>query len=459
VKIFTTFLKSTSGNFSTMFAIACIPLFVAAGVALDYSRLSQQRTQLQNAVDAAALSVGNTFVSMEQSEIEKEVDNYLQANLDQSHYEKLIKPINVAVDKEKHALDITVNSSMDTSLMMLAGINEVGYASSSQIIAPFGGVEISMVLDNTFSMSDDNKLIDLKSAAASFIDIILAPNSAAKIAIVPFSNHVNVGLDFRGESWLEVADDSTTTDPNVCYNKVDIKSTSNCRDETGYNDGVAYTYQQCDYVYSEPYEVCGPRTTVSKWNGCVGSREYPLNLQDKEYDIDKIPGLMNTMCGAPITPLTDSKLVLKSQIDTMVASGATYIPTGLTWGMRLLSSKAPFSEGSSSSQASIKKIKKILILMTDGDNQKSAQLPSAPSHWGSNLDQANDWTNEACNEIKSENIEIYSITFGPISDKTKSIIKNCASDTGKYFHAIDGSQLKTVFETMASQIGSLRLAM
>ena len=100
---------------------------------------------------AAALSVGNTFVSMEQSEIEKEVDNYLQANLDQSHYEKLIKPINVAVDKKKHALDITVNSSMDTSFMMLAGINEVGYATSSQIIAPFGGVEISMVLDNTFS--------------------------------------------------------------------------------------------------------------------------------------------------------------------------------------------------------------------------------------------------------------------------------------------------------------------
>ena len=41
-------------------------------------------------------------------------------------------------------------------------------------------------------------------------------NDNVNIGLVPFSQYVNVGLEYRDESWIDVPDDYSTTDPNVC---------------------------------------------------------------------------------------------------------------------------------------------------------------------------------------------------------------------------------------------------
>src|SRR5262249_42982910 len=56
---------------------------------------------------------------------------------------------------------------------------------------------------------------------------------------------------------------------------------------------------------------------------------------------------------------------LKSQIDSMSATGNTDIPLGLSWGWFTLSPNAPFSDGV---PYLTPKHTKIVILMTDGDN-------------------------------------------------------------------------------------------
>ncbi|WP_075997554.1 pilus assembly protein [Salaquimonas pukyongi] len=453
------FVKDQQGNFALTLAIAALPIMLCAGVAVDYAGVSRERGNLQDAVDAALLAVGQDFKTMKKKDIRKALMDMLRANLSREEYARIssLKPV---IDKKTHTLTVTASAEFDTSFMALAGKDKLPYHAISQIKSAGGGAEIAFVLDNTGSMSVGGKMDALKKAATGFTKGIMtkANGGDMKIAIVPFSNHVNVGLSNRKASWLDVEDDRSETKENVCYNKRDVISKSNCRKETYYSDGVPYETEVCDYTYGEPYEVCGPQTNSYTWHGCVGSRRKPLNLRDRRYSV-RVPGLMNVWCGAEITPLTNNREAIIKEIDGMVAGGDTYIPAGLTWGLRVLSSGRPFNQGVSKTTAKKKNIKKYLVLMTDGDNTRSAQLPDAPTHWGSDADQANAWTAEACRIIKKQDISVFTITFGTLLDDTKKLMRNCASGSRQYYHAASGAELSAVFEDIRGQISALHLSM
>ena len=50
------FLKSTSGSFVPVFAVALVPMVAAVGFAVDYTDGVRTRSDMQNALDAAALT-------------------------------------------------------------------------------------------------------------------------------------------------------------------------------------------------------------------------------------------------------------------------------------------------------------------------------------------------------------------------------------------------------------------
>ena len=54
------FVSSHRGNVAMMFGIALVPMTIAAGVGLDYARGALVRSQMSDALDAAALAVGST---------------------------------------------------------------------------------------------------------------------------------------------------------------------------------------------------------------------------------------------------------------------------------------------------------------------------------------------------------------------------------------------------------------
>ena len=53
------FLRSTSGNVATIFAIALMPVSVMGGGAIDFAQAMKSRGRLAEALDAAALAVGS----------------------------------------------------------------------------------------------------------------------------------------------------------------------------------------------------------------------------------------------------------------------------------------------------------------------------------------------------------------------------------------------------------------
>ena len=78
---------------------------------------------------------------------------------------------------------------------------------------------------------------------------------------------------------------------------------------------------------------------------------------------------------AQIWQASDTNL-LKTNINALNASGDTYIPTGLMWGWRTLTSEIPYTEAVTAAEAQSKGVSKHIVLMTDGENVTSKSTGS-----------------------------------------------------------------------------------
>jgi Flp pilus assembly protein TadG len=452
------FLEDTSGNIAITVALLGVPLMIAAGTAIDYSQLARKQTKLQSVTDAAALSVALDLQTKTQAQVEKKVDEFLKSNLSGVQYSEIDGYV-VTIPASKEQVTVKVTSKHPTSLMRLAGIKELNYNPESVVKVPTANAEIMMVLDSTSSMSLDGKMDDLKTSAHQFIDDLLDANGTSekvRIGITPFARYVNVGLDNRDASWIDVPEDYSETQTVTVR---DVVSKSGCQDvEQTDVEGVTQTVNQCDNVeYGPEYE--REDTIDHTWSGCVGSRNFPNNLNDDKYANKKVPGLLSTYCPPRITEMTSDKTVLKDSIDALNPSGITYIPTGLIWGWRALSEKEPFANAKLSGNTNPKGFQKVLILMSDGENQASLGTTNKAIHNGNDTVQANNYTLEACDNIKKEGIKLFTIGFGKnIPVATLDILKNCSTDGKNYYNAKDGAALTTAFSDIKNNIASLYLA-
>ncbi len=446
------------GNVAMTFALIMVPLAIAGGAAVDYSMMSRQNTNLQSALDAAALEGGRDLSELSDAKVRKLVRKSLRANLSRDEYRN-IKNLKISIDRKKGSLHVAAKAEHPATFLRLAGKQILTYEPEAMVSNPNDGLEVVMVLDTTGSMSANGKIDALKNAATRFSNVMMDKNNfdpnRVKIGIVPFAQYVNVGMQYRNATWLSVENDSTS---NQCWMKRDIISKSGCTTKTSYNDGVATgTYESCSNItYSEPYEVCGDISSI--WKGCVGSRDYPLNLQDRKYN-KRVPGVHNVSCPRPLTPLTNDRNTVLSEIDALSPSGNTYIPSGLAWGQRIISSGNPFQDGVSYKKAKKKNITKAIILMSDGENVSSARIPDSPLHNGGDLDKANDWTLEACGEIKKKEIVLFTIGFGAdIPVDTLALLQQCSTNGSNYFHADDSAELDAAFQSINDRLSQLYLS-
>ena len=92
--------------------------------------------------------------------------------------------------------------------------------------------------------------------------------------------------------------------------------------------------------------------------------------------------------------------------------------------------------------------------MTDGANTIS---PTYPLHDGTNVAQADTKLEEMCDEVKIEDIRLYTVAF-EVSDTTiEGILSDCATANGGYFDAANGEALKSAFRSIATDIIALSL--
>lgn len=453
------FLRARNGGVAIVFSLSLLALAMVAGLAMDYARGTSTVASLQQDVDATLLFVGRQRMAQgPEFDAQAAASNYLSKMRRQNHASG---EVTITISEPLTGLFKGVaHANVRTTFARLFGVTSTPITVQSEVAVGDQPVEVALVLDNTYSMNG-SKLDGLKSASKALIDIAYQPERAlqnVRIGIVPFAQYVNVGMANRNQSWINVQNDYTITDPQICYDETPVTSTSNCHMETrtSMNDGTAVSYetQVCDYTYGPPVHVCYTPTWPQVWYGCVGSRDYPLETLDEQYD-KPIPGIMNVTCQSEISPLGNDINALKTQIDAMVANGETYLPSGLIWGWRLLSKQAPYEEAAGYDEpVNGQIVRKVLVLMTDGKNTLS---PTYPTHVGTDTAKSDQITAELCSNIKAKGIEIYTVAFQVPDAESKTVLESCASSASKYFDAVSTAELETAFRRIGMDFNPMRI--
>ncbi len=449
-------LRDERGTTATMLGFAMIPLMAISGAAVDYSTVARTRSILQESLDAAVLAGASSVAQGANSEgdgVSKAVKAYIDANFGKT--QNLNPTTKVQVTKDGTVL-ATVTLDVPLHVMPVLGMKTTTISITSKAAYGTGGkAEVALVFDTTYSMVGA-KLSAAQVAAKSLVDTLYStPNAAknVKIGLVPFTYYVNVGLPYRNQSWITGAQDYSTTTyecwdtyPNATYtNPVTVSATC-------YNDGVPYDCSYTNYTVNNgtPVKQCGNQTYTYTWNGCVGSRNSPLDLQDSVTSVNPVPALLNYSCPSALQRLTSDPSVVKAQIDGMTAMQDTYIAPGLLWGWRVLSPNGPFGDGQAYSPTATK----VMVLLTDGANTHS---PNYPDHEAGDVGTANQITAQTCANIKATGIVIYAIALQVTDPTIKSILSGCASGPDKYFDAGSIGSMQTAFATIGAKLNAVRL--
>ena len=430
------FLKDTGGQFAIMFALFVTVLLAGAGFAVDASGMHKYRRLQQSYADSAVLAA-RISGSENQGELTKIARETVNSN--NTTGTPLTTQLIVEADGTYRA-EVT-----GTYKMFFMGIlgQEGKRISTSAEAPPTGGgkVNLAMVLDVTKSM-EGPKMDALQLAATNLVDTVTGGvDGENMISIIPFAKNVELPMSMAGETWLDIVLEDD------CDDELDLAASTNCREEWVEDEDDGVIEMELEWVcdIEVEVEVCEPQV----WEGCVGSRPYPWNTRDY-YGGAKIPGITRgAWCDDEILPLTTSVAAMKDKIDDVDPSSETYIPAGLIWGWRSLSPEVPLTEANTADYA---ERRNVMLLMTDGTNTRSIWDDDSRFHWGKEQADADQITKELCEEIKMDGIVIYSVAFEVDDVDTKAMLRDCASDPGKYFDAANPDDLLAAFDDVGSSL-------
>jgi Flp pilus assembly protein TadG len=459
--------SNQDGSVAIVFSFAVIALLLTGGIAVDFGRSMSTQAKLQAAADSAILSASRqAAVNPDMSEAE--VALYARNHFDTA----LNAPQGVTVtsfdlSEVDGGYELEVQAKIPATLTTVVGLSELDISAHTRAEAGASKpLEVALVLDNTGSM-DGAKMAALENAAENMVETLLAdadvnPNNQTRMALVPFSDYVNVGIANRNAPWINVPPDYTDSGT---YNSTTYPNKTGCTTTTApgtcWNDGVAYscttTSQTCE-SYGDPVTEVISYSNDYSWYGCVASRGSGLDVTDGSYGVDPVPGYLYKYqtCPNEILPLTNDVAALNDRISSMSASRQTYIPAGLAWGWRVLSSQEPFTEGATSADMAASQGAKVLVLMTDGDNTRSADYADV-DHSNTDETAANTVMAQLCTNIKDDNITIYTVAFEVTDATILQLLQDCASDAANHFDASDPAQLTDAFQTIANKLAQLRL--
>lgn len=447
--------KDTRGQFSIMFGVSLMTLLATVATAVDLSSAFFAKQRLQDTTDQIALYAAKTGET-DQGKLSQMAQDYMDTNYPTAagRTRNNSKIVINSVTRTGETVYVNASNAIKTDFAHLIGFPTVGVRVDSSATYAERSIDIAFVLDSTGSMSGA-KMTALKSSASELVKTLDGYKSAqVRASVVPFSNYVNVGTGNRNASWLQLPKEGQITGTPRCEMRSDVISQSNCRKvkSTCDNDGVKSTCYKtvCDVKRGPEYEVCFTPEWTAKWEGCVGSRDVPLNTK-AAYAGDKIPGLPGKICGTEMRPLTKNLNNVQSTIKALDAKGNTYMPSGLAWGWRTLTPEAPLTEAASGTK---KNTQKVLILMTDGDNTRSK---NGDWHEGNDGAKADATTKTLCNNIKDDEIQVYSIAYDIADASTRSLVAGCATSPGMAFEAKNAQDLKAAFEKIGQSLSVLRL--
>ena len=515
------FAADESGIFIILFAISFSAMALAAAIALDFARISLERTEMQRALDSAALAAAHRLGMPDQEQSGPAAAMaFFKANVPAG------SPLSIeelTLNAEAGEVVISSGGSIATTFLSAFGIFNVNVGAGSRVVRGDGTVEVALVLDNSGSMAG-GPISELKAAARNLVDVVFSGatgNDKVRIGVVPFAGSVNVGSQMRSEGWMDADGLSPVHHENF----------AEPRSRFALFDQLGTSWRGCVEARPSPHDVtdtaasqADPATLFVPMlapdepdSGNTGGGTYPNNYLNDfggscpvpeqvcinynnrknrcdeygpapltpavaqarmcKYDGVSPPAGLGPNYGcttAPLLDLTTHKEDVVGALDAMAANGSTNIGEGLMWGWRLLSPGAPFTQGRPYNDPHNQKV---IVLMTDGENTYTRY--SNNHNWtvygafgygakgrlgGTNsstaiMTQMNGKTRSACTNAKANGVIVYTIAFRLESNTaTRALLAECATDSSKAFTASDGAALYNTFQAIGREISQLRVA-
>lgn len=448
------FAGDESGSMTYMAVVLSMLMMIFGGLGIDMIYAELQRTKVQNTLDRAVLAAADLDNELEaQGVVEDYMDKMALADA----------LISVDVDEGLNYRTVVAEGykTMPSNFMQILGVDNLQAYGLAEATERINKVEVSLVLDISGSMDDNNKLANMQDAAGTFIDTLLAEGNEdlVSISLVPYSEHVNAGPEIL--SYLNV----------------------------NWKHGYSHCIEMPDSVFGSA--------------ALDFSRTYE-QMQHYQWNYDGYNNtLSDTVCPRygyeRIQAWSHDASALKAQVNQLQPRAGTSIFMGMKWGTALLDpSTRPIASGMIA-RGSVDQVfegrpvayddtdvLKTVVLMTDGQHDRSYRVQdwaynseSEYAHWNRynlwyylsrhvnpyerssfyyqkyNADLGDALLGSICNAAKAQGIIIWSVGF-EVEDHGADVMESCASSPAHFFR-VEGVEITEAFSTIAHTLNQLRL--
>lgn len=163
-------------------------ILMIGGIGVDLMRFEFTRTSLQSTLDRAVLAAADLDQKLDPQGV---VEDYFA----KSQMGDYLSSVIVDQGLNYKEVSATAEIEMDTQLIHMLGIQSLNAPAAGTAAESVDGVEISLVLDMSGSMGDNNRLSNLKVAAKDFVTTMInsGPTGDVSLSIVPYATQVNAG--------------------------------------------------------------------------------------------------------------------------------------------------------------------------------------------------------------------------------------------------------------------------
>ncbi len=429
-----------------IFSLASVPLVLAVGGTIDYSRAALARSQMQDALDAAALAMSKTVRTLTSDQLNQQAVAYFNANFNAPGTKNItVTPVYTST---KTTLTLDGSLTVDTYFLPLIGIETIPINTTSTVTWGTTRLRVALVLDTTGSMDQSGKMTALKQATHNLLNQL---ESAAGIdgdvyvSIVPFVKDVNVGASQYAQSWIDWTDwDAANGNCSVSGSSSKSSCQSNGTCSNSYFNGNKTWCLW--YGYSWTAGTWTPKSH-STWNGCITDRtqDYDTKNTAPTSTATNFPAEQYGSCPAQLTGLTYDWSALSTLVDSMSPNGNTNQAIGLAWGWQSLT-QSPFTIPAYDPDYTYKRI---IILLSDGMNTEN--------RWSTSQSSIDVRQKLLCDTIKADttdDITLYMVQVNTGSDPTSSVLQYCATDAAHFFLLTSADQIVTTFDEIGTALSS-----
>jgi len=206
------FRREEVGAIAVTYAVAGAFLVGLAFAGIDLSRIAMARNQLQDALDSATLAAGGTKQDSNASRAQTTAllntvgRKYMAAALGGN---TMLKNLSSSFAPGVKKVVGQASADIEPIVVGLFTNGDIHITAQSEVVRGQDQiVELALVLDTTGSMAG-SKIDTLKIAAADLVTSVFnaADTGTVKVALVPFAQHVNLGVASRNQPWAIVPAD------------------------------------------------------------------------------------------------------------------------------------------------------------------------------------------------------------------------------------------------------------